>query len=123
MKSEEQEKIEKWEEKMKAFNFVKGKMYVSRHTERRKGEEKEYIKVLLCTGRGEMPKWGNYASLSAVVVKNTALYTHEIMMVGSHSHTWNASQFTEEYTEDVRINNLYLVEPCGDCCDASEEKN
>ena len=123
MKTEEQEKKEKWEEKMKAFNFVKGKMYVSRHTGHRNGEEKEYIKVLLCTGRGKMPKWGNYASLSAVMVKNNDLYSDEIMMVGSYSDTWNASQFTEEYTEVVTLDNLFLVEPCGACCDASEGKN
>jgi hypothetical protein len=92
-----------------------GKLYVSRHTETRDGTPIEFELVLFATGSDVKPRWGNYDTISGVVVKNTDPFSDH--QVGNFSHTWNAQQF-EEYDKEVVISNQTWIKQkeIGNCC-------
>lgn len=93
-----------------------GKLYVSEHNERRDGVLQTYELVLIATGTGVKPKWGNYETISGLVVTNTDKFSDH--RVGDYSDTWAKGQF-KEYVGSIIIDNKTYTEPVciGDVCD------
>ena len=83
---------------------LKGKLY----------SNKEGNMVLMCTGLGVKPKWGNYETMSAVVVHQFDEFSE--IKVGATSDTWNAKYF-EEYKGEIVLNNENWKDPAiaGNC--------
>ncbi|MDC7250729.1 MAG: hypothetical protein PQJ49_12500 [Sphaerochaetaceae bacterium] len=90
---------------------MRGKLFISKHTETRNGQEHEFRTVLLCTGEGADPKWGNYPTISGVVVEQTDQFSNH--QQGMYSDTWNKGVF-EPYEGQVEVQSREFVE-IGEC--------
>ena len=77
-----------------------GKLYVSRHTERRNDVDKDFKLVILCTGAGKGDR-----TFSGVVVEQTDEFSDHCLGNYSETWTWHPDIF-KEHDESVTINNI-----------------
>jgi len=91
-----------------------GKLYVCRHNETRNGIREDFELIIFCTGVGVKSTWGNYKTISGVVIKQTDKFSS--LPLGEYSQTWNIDRF-EEYDGEITLSNSTWVEfkVCGGC--------
>jgi len=83
----------------------KGKLY--------KLKSSELDLIILMTGDGIKSKWGDYPTISGVVVKNDDYMA--LMDIGDFSNTWNMNEF-EEYNDEITLDNKLWTPPSNNCC-------